>query len=224
MQRKTKRVMKRHAGRTPIARTPFRIRATGMELTSAVEERTRQVLRRRLARFGTLIERVDVRFKDVNGPRGGRDTVARIHLLVAGRPPVFVEERALAAGPAIALAAAAVGEAMDRATSKRRSKRKMTAPAPTHAPEIPSGRAHAAVRHGREPERKEAEPPRARPRRRGMVYELEESATKPSRKSTRKSANRMKGASRLSRRTRRRKHAPRSRASRAQRQRQRSRT
>ena len=155
----------------------------------------------------------------VRGPRGGRDTVARIHLLVAGRPPVFVEERALAAGPAIALAAAAVVEAMDRATSKH----DMTAPAPTHAPEMPAGRAHAAVRRGREPQRKQAEPPRARPRRRGMVYKLEESATKPSRKSTRKSANRLKGASRLSRRTRRAKHSPRSRASRAQLQRQRSR-
>jgi len=78
---------KRHAGRTPISRTPVRIRTSGVALTAAVEERTLQILRRRLARFGTRIRRVDVRVADVNGPRGGRDTVARIQLSVAGDRP-----------------------------------------------------------------------------------------------------------------------------------------
>jgi hypothetical protein len=59
-------------------------------------------------------------------------------------------------------------------------------------------------------------------RRSGMAYVLEESQTKPSRKSTRKSASRLKSGSKLMRRTQRRKHSPKARASRAQTQRRRS--
>jgi hypothetical protein len=52
-------------------------------------------------------------------------------------------------------------------------------------------------------------------RTRGMGYTLEDSARKPSRKSTRKSANRAKSGSKLSRRQRRSAHAPKARATRA---------
>jgi hypothetical protein len=205
---------KRHRGRTPISRTPLRIKTSGLVLAAPVEERTLEVLRRRLARFGTRIERVDVRFKDINGPRGGRDTVARVHVSVAGRPPVFVEQRAHDAGTALDRAAGSIVRAMDRTVGKRGT----PAPAPTHAPSRPAAR---RARPGTEA-RQAAAPERAPRPRRGMVHRLEKSATKPSRKSTRKSANRAKGASRLSRRTRRAKHTPRSRASRAQLQRRRA--
>jgi hypothetical protein len=50
---------------------------------------------------------------------------------------------------------------------------------------------------------------------RGMGYTLEDSATKPSRKSTRKSANRAKSGSKLGRRQRSKLHAPKARATRA---------
>jgi hypothetical protein len=56
----------------------------------------------------------------------------------------------------------------------------------------------------------------------GMGYTLEDSAVKPSRKSTRKSANRAKSASKLARRQRRRTHAPKARAKRAPSERPRS--
>jgi hypothetical protein len=49
---------------------------------------------------------------------------------------------------------------------------------------------------------------------RGMGYTLEDSAQKPSRKSTRRSANRAKSGSKLARRQRRRTHAPKARATR----------
>jgi hypothetical protein len=55
----------------------------------------------------------------------------------------------------------------------------------------------------------------------GMGYALEDSAVKPSRKSTRKSANRAKSGSKLARRQRRKTHAPKARAKRAQTGRQR---
>jgi hypothetical protein len=160
---------KSDVGRTPISRTPFDIRTSGPSLTAAVEERTRTVLRRRLARFEDVVERVAVRFKDINGPRGGVDTVARIHVRVSGRPPVFVEERALDPDRALSRAAAAVTRAMARTTERRAG-----------------------------PARKAARP------------------------STRK-RTKQRGASTLTRRTRRAKHTPRSRASRAQLQRKRSR-
>jgi hypothetical protein len=52
-----------------------------------------------------------------------------------------------------------------------------------------------------------------------MVYKLESSARRPSRKSTRKSANRQRSGNKLQRRARRRKHSPRARAFRAKAQR-----
>lgn len=52
-------------------------------------------------------------------------------------------------------------------------------------------------------------------RTRGMGYTLEDSAREPSRKSTRKSANRAKSGSKIARRQRRRTHAPKARAKRA---------
>jgi len=209
---------KRHRGRTPITRTPLRIKTSGLELDPPFEERTLAVLRRRLARFGTRIERVDVRFEDINGPRGGRDTVARLHISVMGRPPVLVEQRAHDPGTALSRATGSVVRAMDRTVGRQGTR----APAPTHAPASPPSRPAARrPRLGAEA-RQAAAPERAARPRRGMVYRLEESDTKPSRKSTRKSANRAKGASRLSRRTRRAKHTPRSRASRAQLQRRRA--
>jgi hypothetical protein len=123
------RARKRRAGRTPISKTPVRIRATGLTLTPAVREQARTQVGGRLARFATLIDHVDVRFEDVNGPRGGIDTVARIQVALAGRPRVFVAERGRDAPSALARAASAVSRAMAHATEKRG----IRAPAPTRA-------------------------------------------------------------------------------------------
>jgi hypothetical protein len=68
----------------------------------------------------------------------------------------------------------------------------------------------------------EARAPRP-PRQRSMAYVLEESASTPSRKSTRKSQSRLKSGSQLARGAKRRKHSPKARASRAGQQRRRSR-
>ena len=216
---KTTRFRKGRAARAAIVAPPLRIRATGVALTAEIEKRTRTVLSRRLSRFGTQIQRIDVRLKDVNGPRGGADTVARIQVKVVGRPSVFVEERALDAHRALARAAASLSQAMDSAIGKLGRR------APAGARPSSSSSASAATAPAAGPSRRAppASTPRRRPRRRGMIYRLEESATKPSRKSTRKSVNRAKGASQLSRRTRRAKQSPKVRASRAQSQRKRSR-
>jgi hypothetical protein len=186
---------------------------SGVEMTSKAEERKRVLLERRLARFGTFIERADVRFRGIDSPRrGGEDVRCRINLAISGRPSVFVEERARDAERAFSRAAASVSRAMARAVERKG----LTAPPatrrlPKKSRVAPRSRPEAITRS------------KDRPRRRGLVYVLEKSNTRPSRKSTRKSANRKKGGSKLWRRTQRRKHSPKARASRAKLQRQRSR-
>jgi hypothetical protein len=105
-----------------MARAPsIRIRrARGVSLTRALEKETRELLGRRLARFGPLVRGIEVSVKDINGPRGGVDTAARIRLSVAGRPPVFVEERATDAVRALSKAATSVTRAMSRDADKQR--------------------------------------------------------------------------------------------------------
>jgi hypothetical protein len=203
-------VPKRKAGRTSISETPLRIRVSGVDLTPEVKDGTHALLGRRLARFGPWIERVDVRFKDINGPaRGGPDTRCRINLTVSGRPAVFAEERAHDVDRALFRAASSVSRAMARSVERKGlSAPSLTRPAPRPAPATRSrGNGDAT------PE------PRGRRRIRGMVYKLEESATTPSRKSSRKSKSGLKTGNKLARRTQRRKHAPKARAARAQLQR-----
>ena len=213
---KMPRSTKQRAGRTRVTETPLRIRVSGVDLTPAVEKRTRALLGRRLARFGTFIERAEVRFKDVNGPaRGGVDTRCRIKLTVSRRPSVFVEERALDANRALTRAGSSVARAMARSVEREGL--------PTLAPTRAAPAAPSPAARPKSQEAPAAAQGRRRPNRRGMIYVLEESATKPSRKSTRKSANRQKGGSKLQRRTQRRKHTPKARASRAQSNRARSR-
>jgi hypothetical protein len=189
------------------------MRVSGVDVEPEFHDRARALLGRRLARFGAHIERVSVRFKNLNGPRGGIDTSCRIKLTISGRPSVFVEERALDADKALARAATSVARAMARSVERvglaTPSLPRLPTPAPTPRPKKVEALAEEA--------------PKGRRRRRGMVYALEESATKPSRKSTRKSINRLKSGNKLSRRQQRRKHTPRARASRAQLQRRRTR-
>ncbi len=55
-----------------------------------------------LAGHATLIERVTVRFDDVNGPKGGVDIDCEVKVDVAGLPSVIVTERAASPGVAFA--------------------------------------------------------------------------------------------------------------------------
>jgi hypothetical protein len=89
-------------------------------MTREQEKKTRALLGRRLARFAPLVRDVEVSVKDINGPRGGVDTAARIRLSVSGRPPVFVEERATDAVRALSKAATSVTRKMSRDTAKQR--------------------------------------------------------------------------------------------------------
>jgi hypothetical protein len=262
--RKTSRSQKARAGRTRVTETPLKIRVSGVHLPAGFEPRARALLGRRLGRFATHIERATVRFEDINGPRGGVDTVCRIKLAVSHRPSVLVERRAVDADAALKRSATAIAQAMDRSIGRsgmrtpaptRPSTTTRTATPPTHGvvawPDDGSlvgrrvGRARRnVVRAASRPEKRRrdvfidtaapgvSETDRkagggssaarnTKLNRAGMGYALEDSARKPSRKSTRKSANRLKSGSKLARAQRRKIRSPKARATRAKIQQQR---
>lgn len=53
----------------------------------------RRRLGRKLGKFARAVERVSVRVRDVNGPRGGVDKACAIKVVLVGLPSVVVEEQ-----------------------------------------------------------------------------------------------------------------------------------
>ncbi len=128
---------KAHAGRTAAAATPLVIR-TSIDLDDALRDDVRRRLARKLGAQAHHVERVSVRFDDLNGPKGGIDTVCRITAALTGHPSIVVEERAAEAALAFRRAADVVGRTLRRAlrnagpaARKARAKR---APARSGAP------------------------------------------------------------------------------------------
>jgi hypothetical protein len=99
------------------ARTPIEIRSHA-KLGDGFVERVRTQLARRIGPV-ELVERAIVRFEDANGPKGGVDTICRIELVVAGRPPLVVSKQATSEPLAFASAVHAIGIALVRATKKQ---------------------------------------------------------------------------------------------------------
>ncbi len=120
-----------HAG------TPVNVRSSGVELSERTEAWIHERTGRQLEKFAGRVQRVTYRFEDVNGPRGGRDTLCRAKVMLKGLPTVVVEERARTARRAFNLVApsakVAVQKALDRGT--RRGSRAGRSTAPKHAPE-----------------------------------------------------------------------------------------
>ncbi|MEW6268131.1 MAG: HPF/RaiA family ribosome-associated protein [Thermodesulfobacteriota bacterium] len=101
------------AGRTGAASTPVAIR-TDMDVDEALLDDVRRRLARKVGKFAMHLERMSVRFQDVNGPKGGIDVVCRINAVLSSLPSVVVTERA--ADPALAFrrAADAIGRTLRR--------------------------------------------------------------------------------------------------------------
>lgn len=250
------RAAKRRAGATTIDATPLRIRVAGVKLDAEDKRQLRAKLGRKLRRYAPHVTMVSVRVEDVNGPRGGVDTVCRISLSVTRRGRVVIEERALDAKTAIAKASRRAGTALSRmleregraAASARSPREARPARARRPPPPRPARGSLIGRRVGRSREnllRAAARPEKQRrdawtdtslpgvsetDRKAGggstaarntrlrttrASVTLEDSATKPSRKSTRKSANRQKGGGKQQRRQKQALHAPSTRARRA---------
>lgn len=254
--RSVPRAAKRHAGKTGVTDTPIRIHVAGTQLEPASKQDMRERLGRRLRRFAPHITRGSVRFEDLNGPRGGVDTVCRIKLSVTGMDDLVVEARSTEARSAFESASkmskTALSRAMDRQgrTTGRMGRARGAAERPSRSPPRarPAGGSLIGRRVGRSRTnllRAAARPEKVRrdawtdtslpgvsetDRKAGggssaarntrlrttkATATLEDSAGKPSRKSTRKSANRQKSGGKLERVMRRKKHAPSARARRA---------
>jgi hypothetical protein len=97
-------------------KVPIAIRSD-KELGAAFEKRVRAQLSRRIGLMPG-VQRATVRFEDVNGPKGGIDTVCRIKLVLSGRPSLVVAKRAISEPLAFADAVHSVGTSLMRGHKK----------------------------------------------------------------------------------------------------------
>jgi hypothetical protein len=216
------------SGRRAIEETsfapPIAIRSR-TDVSSRLEREVRAQVAAHLAPYASLMQRVTVRFDDVNGPKGGADIDCEIKVVISRLPSVIVTVRG--DSPATAFAAAlprlvrAVRKDLDRhdRRARRTTRKGAAAPRPPRAEDATSlidrgvGRGPDALKRALERPEKvrrdalidtsapgvSASDRRAggqhsarrnsRAPRDGMTVTLEDSVQRPSRKSTRRSAN-----------------------------------
>jgi CBS domain-containing protein len=116
------KVTKREAGRNATIAIPAHIRVSGHRLSRAKREDIRRKLGFKLGKYGSAIERVTVRFTDVNGPRGGIDQLCRIKVVLSELPSVVVESKNNSTDAAAQAALAATERAVRRRLQRRRTK------------------------------------------------------------------------------------------------------
>jgi len=68
------------------------IKTHGFPLTDALRSHAQRRLLYALSGFDEQIQRVVVRLRDINGPKGGRDKLCRLQLVLTGRPDLVVED------------------------------------------------------------------------------------------------------------------------------------
>jgi hypothetical protein len=114
------RPLKRAGGRTsPI---PAHVRVTDIALSTDVRADIRRKLGMRLGKFAWSIERLTVRARDVNGPRGGVDQECTVKVVLSGLPSVVVRRRHAVLDVALDDALQAAEQAVWRRVSRRRMK------------------------------------------------------------------------------------------------------
>jgi len=242
------------AGRTDVTATPVAIR-TSMDLDDATRDDVRRRLARKVGKFALHLERLSVRFEDVNGPKGGVDVVCRVKAVLSSLPSVVVQERAADPGLALRRAADVLGRTLNRTLGKKSfsqpkvGKRQAPARGAARGPMRDDDGSLIGGRVGHSPADLEDALERPEKRRRdafvdtaapgvsatdrragygataarntkrntsGMQAALEDSRTTPSRKSTRRSVNRIKAATPKQRTTQLAVHDPGPRAAREQ--------
>ena len=107
-------------GAAPI---PTHVRITGVALTDDEEVAIGRKVGTKLGKFSWSIERVTVRARDANGPRGGDDQECTIKVVLSGLPSVVVKRRDAVRHIAIDMALDAVEQAVRRSVDRRRKKR-----------------------------------------------------------------------------------------------------
>jgi hypothetical protein len=219
---------------TEIRGTPLTVRPGSVEVAPELHRRIHRDLGRRIERYAQNITHVTVRFDDINGPRGGIDTVCRVKLSVKGAGHIVAEAQGADAEEAFRVASAqaktALGRVLDRkGPAERRplvGRAQVQRPAQKRRARRPAAGSLIGRRVGRArknvlaawafsgPGSTAARNTRLRTHRAAVTLE-DSQQTRPSRKSTRKSANRQKSGTKLARRAKRELHAPGTRAARA---------
>ena len=89
-----------------------------------LDDQDRAYIRRRLGeklgKYASSIERVTVRVRDVNGPRGGIDLLCRVKVVLSGLPSVVVEQQSALHKPALTRALTGVERAVRQTVQRRR--------------------------------------------------------------------------------------------------------
>ena len=169
---------------------PLALRTSGIEISPVLRKQIQTRIDRRLGRIAPHIERVTVRFEDVNGPRGGVDTLCRIKVVLSGLPSVLAHQKASDPETAFNRADHRVEQAVKKAITRGQARgivaSGMVSPAEAQNPPKPKRKISST------------ESRNFKKRTGRAVTQLEESATgRPSRKSTRKSVNRSKQGNKL---------------------------
>jgi hypothetical protein len=116
------RALKRAGSRTEKPGIPSNIRLDSVTLDDDDREYIRRRLGEKLGRYASSVERVSVRLRDVNGPRGGVDVRCRIKVVLSGFPSVVAEHQASTFRPALTAALASVARTVRRTLQRRRQK------------------------------------------------------------------------------------------------------
>ena len=114
------KALKRTGDQTPPAGIPANIRVDGVTLEKSDRDYIRRRLGEKLGRHEGSVERVSVRFRDINGPRGGVDIQCRIKVVLSGLPSIVVERQAAMYRPALTGALAGVERAVRGALQRSR--------------------------------------------------------------------------------------------------------
>lgn len=122
MAAKIPRAAKRAAGRTEAPQVPVSIRTSRVEVDDDRRDAIRRKLGQKLGKFATSIERVTVRIRDVNGPRGGIDHRCQVKVVLSGLPSVVVEEGRATMGAAIDAAISGATLSVSGTLRRRRQK------------------------------------------------------------------------------------------------------
>ena len=116
------RPVKLTRNRTHAVPPPAHIRVLGGQIEDDDREQIGRKLGMKLGKFAASIERITVRLSDANGPKGGRDQVCQIKVVISGLPSVVVEERDAAFQRAIDRAISSTALAVRRSLRRRRLK------------------------------------------------------------------------------------------------------
>ena len=108
--------------RSHVVPPPAHIRVSSVEMEQQDRDNVARKLGMKLGKFASSIERITVRLSDANGPKGGRDQICQVKVVLSGLPSIVVEERDSVLQNALARAMKATAVAVRRRVQRRRLK------------------------------------------------------------------------------------------------------